>query len=488
LAAYGSFIAARSQAVNQYGAVLTATDLAELRQAWWDPATQRPMMPAADFRRATFRGHADFSNVAFGKARFDGATFKDDASFDEATFSTAACFESVHFEQAASFRHTIFDCLAVFEFDDRSENPAPGRQREVVFCGWADFRDAEFRHGAGFGGADFESRARFAGAKFGKEDRPVRGSFDGARFPRARTFGPLVAHGSLSLDRASFEAPGIRITISADTVSCDRTHFLARTTMELRFADVLLEDAEFAQAAIVSGASDPFRDDGDRPLDHAGLSPENWRPRVRSLSRANVANLTIADCDLRQCQFVGAHNLEGLRFEVADLGRTRRPKTVRRLIADEEGGTASADQLAPTYRALRKGREDSKDEPGAADFYYGEMEARRRAATGFDRYLLAAYWLVSGYGLRAWRAVAALSVTVLLFAWGFQAWGFEPDKGFWKSLLFSAESTTSLFRTPLPPDGAHLRDGGHVLQMGLRLLGPLFFGLALLAVRGRVKR
>jgi hypothetical protein len=31
------------------------------------------------------------------------------------------------------------------------------------------------------------------------------------------------------------------------------------------------------------------------------------------------------------------------------------------------------------YRALRKGREDAKDEPGAADFHYGEMEMRRHA-------------------------------------------------------------------------------------------------------------
>ena len=34
-------------------------------------------------------------------------------------------------------------------------------------------------------------------------------------------------------------------------------------------------------------------------------------------------------------------------------------------------------QIAVVYRALRKGREDSRDEPGAADFYYGEMEMRR---------------------------------------------------------------------------------------------------------------
>ncbi|MGX1887663.1 hypothetical protein [Streptomyces sp. NPDC055287] len=32
-------------------------------------------------------------------------------------------------------------------------------------------------------------------------------------------------------------------------------------------------------------------------------------------------------------------------------------------------------QLAPVYRALRKAFEDSKKEPGAADFYYGEMGA-----------------------------------------------------------------------------------------------------------------
>jgi hypothetical protein len=39
-------------------------------------------------------------------------------------------------------------------------------------------------------------------------------------------------------------------------------------------------------------------------------------------------------------------------------------------------------QAAAAYRALRKSREDNKDEPGAADFYYGEMEMRRHANAG----------------------------------------------------------------------------------------------------------
>ena len=38
-----------------------------------------------------------------------------------------------------------------------------------------------------------------------------------------------------------------------------------------------------------------------------------------------------------------------------------------------------APEIAGIYRDLRKGLEDVKNEPGAADFYYGEMEMRRLA-------------------------------------------------------------------------------------------------------------
>jgi hypothetical protein len=45
-------------------------------------------------------------------------------------------------------------------------------------------------------------------------------------------------------------------------------------------------------------------------------------------------------------------------------------------------------------------------------------------------------------------------------------------------------SSISLLRAP----EAKLSAGGELVQIALRLLGPLFFGLALLALRGRVKR
>ncbi|GAA4977205.1 hypothetical protein [Streptomyces hyderabadensis] len=53
---------------------------------------------------------------------------------------------------------------------------------------------------------------------------------------------------------------------------------------------------------------------------------------------------------------------------------------------------------------MRKAFEDGKNEPGAADFYYGECEMRRHDLTGTtkgERVLLRGYWLLSGYGLRA---------------------------------------------------------------------------------------
>jgi hypothetical protein len=78
----------------------------------------------------------------------------------------------------------------------------------------------------------------------------------------------------------------------------------------------------------------------------------------------------------------------------------------------------------------------------------------------------------------------SLLVTIVMFAALLYAWGFPSQHSFLDALTFSAKSTTSLFRPPDEP----LTTAGEWLNMALRLLGPLFFGLALLSLRGRVKR
>jgi hypothetical protein len=230
-----------------------------------------------------------------------------------------------------------------------------------------------------------------------------------------------------------------------------------------------------------------------------------------------------------------------------------------------EGPDLPASQIAGLYRNLRKALEDAKDEPGAADFYYGEMEMRRlagrksrrryrnpakerqsprgRAPDGeeergaaddrsrhrdaarlmcpswAERRLLDAYWALSGYGLRAWRAVGALAILIVACTALFTLPAFArlpdpprpqprvsaidlhtgqvryaPDPppvvarpvGFGTALDFTTRESVALARS-VP--GTLITTGpGTALDIALRLLAPLLLGLAILAIRGRTKR
>ena len=170
--------------------------------------------------------------------------------------------------------------------------------------------------------------------------------------------------------------------------------------------------------------------------------------------------------------------------------RPRDPDKAREIIREAEASAGSpqdrAQEIASVYRALRKGREDAKDEPGAADFYYGEMEMRRAAASGWERALLTLYWLLSGYGLRASRSLAAFALVVTVFAVLLYLWGFQsPTPHLGGAFVYSVESATVFFRGSGPE---LLTEWGRVFQVCLRLLGPALLALTVLAVRGRVKR
>jgi hypothetical protein len=164
--------------------------------------------------------------------------------------------------------------------------------------------------------------------------------------------------------------------------------------------------------------------------------------------------------------------------------RCRVPQSLERLLASTE--PPEAEEVVSAYRALRKAREDIKDEPGAADFYYGEMEMRllspwtRRG----DQLLLWCYRAIAGYGVRASRALMSLAATVVACALLLERWGFREHQTLPTALLFSAQSTTSLLR---PPELATTQIGA-AINLILRLLGPLFFGLSLVSLRARIRR
>jgi hypothetical protein len=98
------------------------------------------------------------------------------------------------------------------------------------------------------------------------------------------------------------------------------------------------------------------------------------------------------------------------------------------------------------------------------------------------------YWLVSGYGLRGLRALAWLAVVVVGIAGLLQGIGFNGgDPGFRDALIYAAQSTVSIASSNKALT-EHVSWAGEVLRIVLRLTGPVLLGLALLAVRNRVKR
>jgi hypothetical protein len=188
-------------------------------------------------------------------------------------------------------------------------------------------------------------------------------------------------------------------------------------------------------------------------------SSQDEPTRLLSLSRVDATNLTLAGLDLSPCRFLDCYNRDLLHIDGRPqlASQPDRPWWTRRQVLAEEHiwrarydrhptgwfpkscrypsedappraprnrqARIEAARIQSIYRDLRKGREDAKDEPGAADFYFGEMEMRRFAAPPWsvERFLLTAYWLVAGYGLRSSRAFAALLGVLLLAAEGFES-------------------------------------------------------------------
>lgn len=387
--------------------------------------------------------------------------------------------------------------------------------------GRATFGGATFGDDADFGFATFGADADFGDATFGDD-----ADFTGATFGDDAVFGPLFASGTLLLNRATLAG---RVAIWAWRIAASGADLSRVRSIKVRWAQVDLAGAALPAAPLtISAASLPRGDQLTEDRDFAfrqardpSLSLYDPRPRITSLVGVDAQALALSDINLAACDFSECHNLDRIRLEgVTDFARAPawfglRMMRGRQALRGEhewrvprgqyrgwlppaptwatsaDGGSSRAAKLLEVqYRALRKAREDAKDEPGAADFYYGEMEMRRFAAPlwSVDHIVLAAYWLLSGYGLRAGRAALAFLTAVIAFAAALWAFGFAGSRpAFGTAVLQSAESATSLLRGP-GTTGPALTAAGEGLALVLRLLGPVLLGLAVFSLRGRIKR
>ncbi|MYY08633.1 hypothetical protein GT204_06865 [Streptomyces sp. SID4919] len=570
--------------IDYRGTTFTAHLLDRLLGALTGPVTQQPRFGAAQFGSAVFAGPARFGSATFtGDAQFNSATFHSDALFGSATFTGDAWFSSATFADDARFGSAVFTGPARFgsavftgdaQFDSaRFHSDAwfgsavftgPARFGSAVFTGDAQFGSATFSGpvqydsatftgdawfslamftgDARFGSATFHSDARFRSAVFG---RAV--SFRSAVFERADELGPFVCAGTVVLSGARFNGP-VTVSIAARRAACVRTRWVSTAALRLRHAEVDFTHAVFEYPLSIAAEQEPFSDE-DGPLceDRLACTP-GPRVRMMSLHGVDAAHLVLADLDLTRCLFTGTIHLDQIRLEgdcaFATVPQRRRLRpwrfTQRRTLAEEHHWRSRRPhpapdwhqapatttrtgpaQLAPVYRALRKAFEDSKNEPDAADFYFGEMEMRRHdgARPRAERTLLTAYWALSGYGLRAARAalwlVAAMTATLFsMMLWGLPADHWKPEttavisggqvrlpaekpdpvnpgnalherlttQRFEKSLRVVVNSV--IFRS----SGQDLTTAGTYAEMTSRLTEPVLLGLAVLAVRGRVKR
>jgi uncharacterized protein YjbI with pentapeptide repeats len=518
----------------------------------------------AKFRSATFEGDARFWSATFkGDAWFEHATFEDHAGFESATFEDHACFELAYFEGDAWFQDATFKGDAKFQgayFEGNAWFPeatfegdawfqgrafkGDARFGSATFEGTAGFEYAAFEGTAGFEYAAFEGDARFESATFKGDAR-----FESATFVAADRIGPLVG-GRVVLSGAVFGHP-VTLSFATHRLECRRTRWSSTAEIRLRYATVDLAHAVFEYPLTIAAEPDPLvLTDGRQLAENYFSSAPGPGVRVASLRGVDAAHLVLSDLNLSGCLFAGTVHLDQLRLEGACTFDTAPPAvhwrqwppvrfTKRRVLAEEHhwrtnepgavrgwnvavlgAGRAGPLQLAPVYRALRKAFEDGKHEPGAADFYYGEMEMRRHAddIPGSERGLLTAYWALSGYGLRASRALAWLGAAMLLTIVLLMAFGLAQDTpkqtatgtvpadggkvtfeihkddpqnptGDWiTGERFEKALNVTLNSVVFRSSGQDLTTAGTYIEMTSRFTEPVLLGLAVLAIRNRVKR
>jgi len=350
--------------------------------------------------------------------------------------------------------------------------------------GWSSYGTVSFSRvwftgDAGFGLAVFKGYARFDSACFSGSARFLNVDFeDGVNFGQAR-----------------FGAADLRIK-TAGTAHFLLAQFAERAVLTVEAARIELQEVLLHKGLVLrmfGGELDATGAVFGEPSSITNLERLRSPAEVVSLRDVDVQGLVMTDVSLRRCTFAGARGLDQLRLDGNCRFERSRPRwwlTRREMLAEEVALRGWSDQppgeyLGPArvggqYRSLRKSFEDSKNEAGAGDFYYGEMEMRRHSAetSKAEKAILWFYWLFSGYGQRASRALAALflvvaTVTTLLTVWG-------QDFGLAARLAIGAV----VFRA----DDTDLTAAGEWTVLIARFLGPVLLALAVLAVRARVKR
>ena len=273
-----------------------------------------------NFKNQHFDEYTDFRDAIFqGSVYFWGATFCKDVEFCRITIHKDADFSGATFQGTADFR-------------------------EATFWGYADFKGATYCKDADFKGATFQN-ADFKGATFQNAD------FKGATFQNADFWG------------ATFQ--------NADFWGAT---FQNANFIETTFQNAFFRRVTFCKDAYFGGVV--FREDvsfyGTTFREYVELSPKEIQglnlEHTRFLSRCNItANLT-------KSRFYQAY-LDNVTF--IDCAWPR--KIYEEVHIKDRDVDLSFKELETIYRNLKQNMQRHGDYSKAGDFYYREMECRKKA-------------------------------------------------------------------------------------------------------------
>ena len=150
--------------------------------------------------------------------------------------------------------------------------------------------------------------------------------------------------------------------------------------------------------------------------------------------------------------------------------------------------------LEHLYRQLRTGLEASGARPAAADFFYGEMEARRDRIPS-PRFKSSEWWLLgiykfsAGYGVRPWRSFVCYLGVVFSMGLMFRYGGgivdkFPVERSFIESMMYSLQNSVTF----LELGTSKLSSLGIGLVVFERLVALGLLALAVIGLRSRTER
>ena len=470
---------------------------------------------ALSFRECTIDQDdvANLIEVADGKLvglKFAGAIFSEDISFNEVRFGLGVSFAGSTFEADVNFASAVFQAETM-HFDS------------VTFNGDVGFGDARFEGSVSFDRSNFQGRVGFHGAHFADgvsirkcefTDRLV--NFHSAQFAQGRVnfYQSSFENCHLDFREVVFHTQGVGAEIAFEQVLW---HGLTRMGVvhdgEFQMK-VSLNDARVETELVIVGGNVKIR--AERLVVRGPMEIRTAfgrsGPALSSLNHADItARIVLGRRVNLHETFWGDHDLT--RIELADTSTLPDSKLVRnpinvflfgrggrkRLASDvyttSENDVLKREGLAVierNYRDLRRQLEDTGNHHIANDFYYGEMQARRRRTprNTVDHWILVVYHLASEYGTRAWRAgIAWISLTLaaagLLSINGLRTTQEDVVLNFAGAWKYTLDASLSFFRASSAP---YLSTTETVITASLRVLGPALLAVGLLALRNRTKR